>query len=414
MKILSISPGYVPAYQFGGVVAAVHGLNKALVAAGCSVTCFSSLCSIEDRRDQTMPVMVDGVEVWYFNYVKWLEGPNHWQFSLELWNALHQHIPQYDIIHINCIWSFPSSAAAHVCRKLNKPYVITLHGMLYPAVIKSKWLYKYPYFKMFTRRDIQHASLLHYTSEDEADKCREICGSIKKSCIIYNGIDSNDYRDLPSPLILRNKYAELKGKKVILILGRINWKKGFNLLIPAFARLHAADPSVHLLIVGNDERNYKQKVVELIIGAKLGVVDHADGTIKVDAANDVCITFTGILSGSNINEAYRGSDVLVLPSYSENFGMVVVEAMSCGVPVVVSDQTGIHREIIQWRAGIVTRTTASTIETALATVLSNPVLARENCNNAHAMVRNLFTWDIVVKAMMNQYQECIAAQKVSS
>lgn len=407
LKILSISPGYFPAIKFGGVVTAVHGLNKALVEAGCSVTCFSSTCSLDETQSWTMPIMVDGVEVWYFDYIKWLEGPNHWQCSVALWKALNSQVPKFDIVHINCIWNFPSSAAAYVCRKLNKPYVITLHGMLYPAVIKNGWIYKYPYWGLITRHDIKHAASVHFTTTDEMEKCQSICGPINRQCVIYNGVDTDDFKALPPPAYLREKYPELKNKKVILILGRINWKKGFDILIPAFSQYYTKDKRVHLLIVGGDEGGYKKTVIDQVNRAKLSYVDHTVTDKRDKATVSPCITFAGMLTGYEKHAAYTGSDVFVLPSYSENFGLVVAEAMFCNCPVVISDQVGISKEIKEHQAGEIVTTTGSDVLRGLQKVLEDPEYALNLANNGKNMVQSLFDQKSIARQMCKVFNECL-------
>ena len=115
---------------------------------------------------------------------------------------------------------------------------------------------------------------------------------------------------------------------LVLFLGRINFKKGLDLLVPAFGRVVQKHPDARLAVVGPDNEGYGLKVrrwcEEQGIQDKVFFVDH--------------------LGFEKVKEAYVDADVFVLPSYTENFGLTVVEAMACGTPVVISDQVNIWRE----------------------------------------------------------------------
>ena len=145
------------------------------------------------------------------------------------------------------------------------------------------------------------------------------------------------------------RWPDLRGKRLAVSLGRIHPKKGTDLLIQAFAGTLARDPSWHLAIAGPDQVGW-QKELEAI-AASVGVADR--------------ITWTGMLKGTLKWGAFAASEVFVLPSHQENFGIAVAEAMACSLPVVVSKKVNIWREIEASRAGLVCEDTLEGTEIAL-------------------------------------------------
>jgi glycosyltransferase involved in cell wall biosynthesis len=124
---------------------------------------------------------------------------------------------------------------------------------------------------------------------------------------------------------------------VALFLSRIHPKKGCDLLLEAFADRFGKDSNWHLVMAGPDQVGWKDKLAQRAIA--LGIADQ--------------MTWAGMLSGSIKWGAYRAAKVFVLPSHSENFGLVVAEALACGLPVLISDKVNIWREIAAAQAGIV-------------------------------------------------------------
>ncbi|RJQ43497.1 MAG: glycosyltransferase [Nitrospiraceae bacterium] len=396
MKLLCISPGYWPAFQYGGPIVSVHNLNKTLIKAGIDVTVYATNAGLNGTVQVNREVTVDGLKVIYFDFLKYFEfvGSTGWQLSLSLNNALKKNLKSFDLVHIHAVWNYPSGAAAHYCRKYDKPYMITPRGMLYPYTLGKMGWKKLPYFKLITKRDLRSASAIHYTTEDELEKCHSYLGLRNKAVVVPNGIDISEFTSLPSPDILKARYPALSNKKVILFLGRISWKKGLDVLVKAFASVKKRRDDVHLLIAGNDEGGYVKKVRKWL----------KDEGISKDA------TFTGLLEGSAKLEAFAGSDLFVLPSYSENFGMAVIEAMACGLPVIISDQVGIYREVINAEAGVVISPDATELAKALANMLDDPDNNIKFKENSRKLVSERFTWDKISGQMMQIYESMIRSK----
>jgi glycosyltransferase involved in cell wall biosynthesis len=188
---------------------------------------------------------------------------------------------------------------------------------------------------------------------------------------------------------LKEKGSKIKNKRVILFLGRIHWIKGMDLLARAYARLARERNDVHLLIVGPDEGGYEKKVRKWLKDA--GVLEQ--------------VTFAGMLEGKEKLEAFAGSDLFVLPSYSESFGMAVVEAMACGLPVIISNQVGIYKEVQRANAGLVVKSDSTDLYNALMRLLNNNKEAFDMGTRGMKFVKEKFDIESVTNRMIEAFKD---------
>ena len=144
-----------------------------------------------------------------------------------------------------------------------------------------------------------------------------------------------------------------------------------------------------MLIVGPDENGYEQKIRDLL---------------KKERALKAA-TFTGNLTGNERLEAFAVSYMFVLPSHSENFSMAAIEAMAAGIPVIVSDNVGINREINRNRAGLVVKCEPAQIAENMIKLLENTQLVEELTANAKTMVREYYDIDRVAQLMISELQK---------
>lgn len=407
MKILCVTPSYWPAFQFGGPIFSVHGLNKTLVKKKVDITVYTTNVGLEGKVPVNQEIEVDGVKVTYFTFIKFFEflGSTGWQLSLKLTNALRSNLRNFDIVNIVSIWKFPVSITPHYCRKYDKPYVLSTCGMLYPYTLSKKPFKKLPYLYLIVKRDLQNATAILYTTQDELEQCHQALGLKNKACVIPDGIDLSEFSNLPENRVLIEKYPYLKGKKLILFLGRIHWKKGLDILIKAYSKLVRNNDNVHLLIVGNDEGGYSEKVKKWIKEYGLSYWDQvASGK---DCNLDVQVSFTGMLKGREKLEALTASSIFVLSSYSENFGMSVVEAMACGVPVVISNRVGIYKEVQKNKAGIVVDADAESLYGGIKMLLENSDLRKEISINGRKLVEDHYDIEEVAETTVEMYKKMI-------
>jgi len=229
-----------------------------------------------------------------------------------LWRIVGRH----DIVHVNGIWSPLCHLGALYARLQKKPVVITPHGMLEPWALEAKYMKKAMGLWLYQRRDLEKASVLQATSEDEAKHIRAI-GLMTPTAVIPNGVSVPSSGDLGRRPSGRSRR--------LLFLSRIHPKKGVLELVRAVAALRRTLERGRWIvtIAGPDENRHLASVQKE--ASRLGVAD--------------LVEFRGAIDGKPKWDLYRSADLFVLPTYSENFGMVIAEAMGCGVPVVTTQGT---------------------------------------------------------------------------
>lgn len=219
----------------------------------------------------------------------------------------------FDLIQMQSIWDFPYHRLAKIAQKHHIPYIITPRGMLEPWSLNQKRWKKKLALLFYQLADLKHASCIFTTAEMEAVHVRDLGIHVPMS-VIPNGISTEGYSCRKS----------MDGiKKQILFLSRVHVKKGIELLIDAFSHLYSDYPDWGVVIVGNGETDYI-KTLENKVKA-LGLQD--------------CIKILPPVFGDAKTKLYQESSLFCLPSFSENFGMVIAEAMSCGVPAITTNGT---------------------------------------------------------------------------
>jgi glycosyltransferase involved in cell wall biosynthesis len=167
----------------------------------------------------------------------------------------------------------------------------------------------------------------------------------------------------------------------------VNWKKGLDRLISALAQV----PGVELVVAGNDEENYR---------SELEALAHREG---VDARTH----FIGPVYGPAKWELLRQAQLLTLPSYSENFAIVVLEAMAAGCPVVVTPEVGLATIVRDTNAGVVVEGTPERLASAINALLSDPDARRRMAEAGRRTVQERFSSDMIVREMEQLYQRCV-------
>ena len=395
MKILHVIPGYYPAIRYGGPTESVHLLNMALAKQGIYVDVLTTDSGIKDRNDIVLNEWVyhKGVRIKYLRCY----FSERYAFSPSVFNLLLRQTKNYDLVHLTALWSFPVLAGACACMICKRPYIVSPRGVLYNEAInlKSKELKKL-YYSLMLGSVLEKATAWHFTASHERDNVSPMvsnCINESKSIVIPNGIDLNDYENLPVKGSFKKRYPGLGGNKYILFLGRLNKKKGLDILVEAFREILQVDNKCYLVIAGPDD-GYEKTIKNILNSYKI-----SDRVI-----------FTGILKGENKLAAYVDAELFVLPSYSENFGMSIVEAMACGTPVIISNRVGICDDIEEFNAGIVVAPIAKLLVSGIRNLLTNPTLSREISINAKRLIVEKYDIDKVASLMINAYQSVLQNQ----
>ncbi|WP_422126843.1 glycosyltransferase [Thioalkalivibrio sulfidiphilus] len=313
--------------------------------------------------------------------------------SLSMAQWLRHNLRAFDIVHIHGLYRFPPTYAAWQARRLGVPYVIRAHGALDPYLharsSSGKLRLKGMYERWFDLPNLHAADAIHYTAEEERVRA-SILGLRARSFIVPNGLDWARFREPPVRGTLRVRWG-LGEAPLVLFLGRLHFKKGLDLLIPAFDALHRSLPEVRLVIAGPENDDYGQQVRSWVQERGLQEAVH----------------FVGPLEGADVVQAYVDADVFALPSYTENFGMTVAEAMACALPVVISDQVNIHAEVSGADAGLVTRCDANEVAAALEALLRNSERRRAMGQAGRRLVQERYSWPSIVEMLTAEYQNII-------
>ena len=282
----------------------------------------------------------------------WLEGlpfrvhalgphVSSYGYSSRLIPWLRKYAETFDAVIVEGLWMYHGYAVRKVLRKAKVPYFVFTHGMLapwfkntYPLKHLKKWLY-WPWGEYRVLRD---AKAVLFTSEEERIHARESFWLYKCNEVVVGYgtvVPSGNSGQQRAAFYARNPH--LQGKRILLFVGRIHEIKGCDILIEAFAKVADSHPDLHLVIAGPDHAGLQKELVA--ISEKLGIADQ--------------LTWTGMISGDVKWGAYYASEVFVLPSHHENFGVVVAEALACNLPVLISNKVNIWREIESEGAGLV-------------------------------------------------------------
>jgi glycosyltransferase involved in cell wall biosynthesis len=281
---------------------------------------------------------------------------------------LRRNAGRFDAVVVSGLWQYHGFCTRRVLRRGGPPYFVFPHGMLdpwfkrtYPLKHLKKWLY-WPWAEYRVLRD---ARAVLFTCEEERRLARQSFSLYRcnERVVNYGTAAPTGDPEAQKALFLE-RFPGLHDKRLLLFLSRIHPKKGCDLLIKAFARVSKAECGaghsslvtrhsplgpLHLVMAGPDQVGW---VAELkTLAAQLGITDR--------------IAWPGMLTGDTKWGAIRCADAFVLPSHQENFGIAVVEAMACGVPVLISNQVNIWREVERDGAGVVAPDTLAGTERLL-------------------------------------------------
>jgi glycosyltransferase involved in cell wall biosynthesis len=306
----------------------VHALCASLVRRGIQVSVYTTNVDGNSHSDVPLgtPVDMDGVSVHYFP----VPAFRRLYWSPALARQLRKTVAEFDLVHLHSVFLWPTYIAARLAHRAGIPYLISPRGMLVGDVIRNKSRFvKSAWINLIERRSIAQAARLHVTAEIEGDEVKALGLKLPEIVCVANGVTwpsrhislaAGPFANTPRP------YA--------LFLSRVNRKKGLDRLISAWKWV----PQLALMIAGNDEEGYLPRLKALALSE--GVADR--------------VLFLGPVSDEHKWALYENAEMFVLPSYSENFGNVVAEAMAMACPVVITPEVGLAKLVSAIGAGVVT------------------------------------------------------------
>ncbi len=385
MKVLFVIPALGSVY--GGPSKSVIELAEALGQHDITIDIVTTNANGNATLDVPLQTWLteNSYRIRYFPY--WNLGD--YKFSLRFTNWIFQHVTDYDLVHTNAIFSYPVLPAYWACQYHHVPYMVTPHGMLEPWALAYKAGKKRFYFALLEKPALQRANAMHMLASSEAKRVQTLRLN-PPLAIIPNGIHRSDFEPLADPELFYQQFPETRGKTLILFLGRIDPKKGLDLLAPAFAQTHQQFPDTHLIVAGPDNTHFLP-------------------TAKSYFAQANCpeaVTFTGMLTGPLKYAALAAANLYTAPSYSEGFSMSVLEGMASGLPCVIT--TGCNfPEAVTAQAAYAVEAKAEAIASALIQCLNNPEDAKAMGQRARQFILENYTWKKVATQLIESYQSIL-------
>ncbi|MCD4686360.1 MAG: glycosyltransferase [Anaerolineae bacterium] len=398
MNLLHLIPYYAPAWTYGGSVRAATDLTRALVAAGHRVTVLTTDTLSATARIETLRETVNGVEVVRVrNRSNWLRGRLNLSTPRGIAATVERLIREraIDVIHCHELRTVENLRVAPVANRLSVPVVVSPHGTLPHGTGRS--IVKQVWDRALGGRMLPRLGSVIALTENEATDARAIwsaCGTVlpdDQIHIVPNGVPLDDFADLPPAESFRVQW-KLGTGPVVLFLGLLHERKGLQLLIPAFAQVVETVPDARLLIVGPDEgmRN----------------------TLEAQVAQHQlagCVIFTGMLTGADKLAALAAADLFVLPAVGEGFSMAVLEAMACGLPVLLTPGCNFP-EVADAGAGVVVEREITPLAGALRNLLADSANLAAMGRTARTMIEARYTWAQVAQQMETVYHAVIACK----
>jgi glycosyltransferase involved in cell wall biosynthesis len=341
MKVLHVIPSV--SMTQGGPSRAIVDIERALSARGMEVTTVTTDDDGDDARlDMPLgtPLAEDNATRLYF-----AKTTTFYKVSLGLGAWLRRNIASFDVVHAHALFSFAPLAAATLARRSGVPYVLRPLGALASyGMTRRRPMMKGLSLDLVERPLLEAASAVHFTSQDELADA-ETLGIRCKGVVIPLGVDvgAAPQRATPSADSLS-----------LLFLSRIDPVKNLEGLLEALSILVKRRAGVVLRIAGDGDPAYVARLKAMT--SQLGLAQHVE--------------WLGRIHGLEKARALARADAFVQPSFSESFGIAVVEALAAGLPCVVSDRVAIHDDVRRAAAGVVTGVDAESIAAGVEYVMA--------------------------------------------
>jgi glycosyltransferase involved in cell wall biosynthesis len=388
MRILHVTPYSAEAWAYGGIPRLAHSLTRSLARRGHDVTvCTTDVCDESGRLASGWRRTIDGVEVGVFRNVS-NRLAYHEQLFLPrgLQAYLARHARTFDVAHLHACRNVPGALAAHHLRRAGVPYVLAPNGTA--PRIERRRLSKRVFDGLIGYRVLGGASRVLAVSVAERRQLQALGVAPAAIRVIPNPVDLDEL----SPRAARGRFRQrfgLPAGPIVLFLGRLTPRKRVDVLVRAFARLPRADAC--LVIAGNDMGS-ESRVRSLV------------GTLGLERRT----VFTGLLRAGERLEALKDADVLVYPSQDEIFGLVPLEALLSGTPVIVADDSGCGEVVGATGGGLVAPLgDERALSAAIDAVLRAPAFWRAAAATAALRVRASYGADVVSSQMAELYGEMV-------
>jgi len=391
LNILHVTPAFYPATHYGGPVHVIYELAKRQIKLGHQVFVITSNIYVEEKLKADQIHIIDGINVLYLSYRNFWKNllgvhiiitPKLKAFARQIFSQ-----NKFDIVHIHELRNYLSPFISKLCNKNDIPYVITPHGTLHT---RGESVLKKSLFDQLYGKQILHnsSSITVLTPQEKRELQALYDIDESKYYLLPNGIDLEKYSYSPTTNNFKSQLGINSDDRIILYLGRLHRNKGLDLLLHAFSLV--SQKNLYLVIAGTPEGgNFKYQTQLDILAKKLGI--------------DKQVKFTGFLEGDNKLNAYRSSELFVLPSKYESFGLVILEAMACQCPVLTTNVVALSDMLESNQAAIVTKHSSIDIANNIKLLLSDSLLRKRTIENANKFIKQ-FSWDQCVEKLDQLYR----------
>jgi glycosyltransferase involved in cell wall biosynthesis len=388
LRILHVVPYYEQAWAYGGIPRLATTMTRALARRGHHVTVYTTDARDADTRAASATAPHQGVEVRMFPNVSNALA-YHLQFftPIGLRARLKDTAPTFDIAHLHACHNLPGVIAAAELSRAGVPYVVSPNGTARP--IERRVATKRLVALTLGRRMLAEASRVVAVSRAEAAQLGTLGVDAKSIAFIPNPIDEHEFERIPDGAQFRATLG-VGRRPLLLFLGKLTPRKGVDHLVRAFSALDRSDAV--LVVAGND----------------MGAGPAVDALVRRLNLERRVIR-PGLLTGSDRLDALAAANVVAYPSRDEIFGLVPLEALLCGTPVVVCDDSGCA-EVIRATGGglVVPHGNPQTLSEAMASILMNERPWRRRAVAAGIVARRLFGTDIVCGQLESLYSSVLA------
>ena len=393
MRILHVTLGFYPAEGWGGPVKSVHRTCKELVRRGHEVVIYCT--NLFDKKTKIEPGTfereIDGIRVVYHDTwnLPWWPGTLGPIWLPGLPSVLRRELQNFDVIHLHGYRSFMLLPAVQAARRANIPIVTQPRGAL-PIIVNSFWV-KRLYDTIFGKSELQGISALIALQESERQQALAQGVPADRIVIIPNGIDPQTLENLPEVGAFRRRLGIRSDLPLILFVGRINKKKGTDMLVEAFSRM--GTPDAQLVIAGPDDGQLAE-VKELIT--------------KYHLENKVSLP--GLLDSTEVLTAFRDADLFVLPCRTDTFPNTIIEACLTGTPMVITEGCEIAH-LVRNRIADVVPFDPDIFANAMKDLLVDSEKHKKYRQTSSAVLEDTFSIKAVVDRVEQVYEQVIAEKQ---
>lgn len=386
MNILQVTLGFLPAASWGGPVNIVHQNSRELVRRGHEVTiyCTHLLDKTQPIQKGTFERTIDGIRVVYFD--TW--HLRHWPGTLgpiwlpDLPGYLAREIKSFNVVHLNGYRNLINLPIVRAARRAGVPVVMQPHGAM-PVIVNSL-LVKRLYDRLLGGQELRDLHALIAGQESERRQALSHGVPDEIITIVPNGLDLSDERDLPARGAFRARLGIDPERPLILFLGRINRKKGTDMLVEAFARMSGDEA---LLVIAGPDDGQLAEVESLIRKHRL----------------EARVYLPGLVAREEVMSAFRDADIFVLPCRTDTFPMAIIESCQARTPMVVTDRCEIAH-LVEDRVAEVVPFDDAAFSRAMERLLTDRPLHKRYRDECSRILQDTFSLASAVDQLEEIYQ----------